>query len=112
MILAGALTGAALLGSGCADHRVVYVQDLPKGAPATAGEVVVITDPPPPPQVEVVGAAPGPQYVWLPGCWEWHGSWVWRSGHWAVAPHPEAAWVPGYWYRHGRGWVWIHGYWR
>ena len=107
-ILAAVVVSGLLFGAGCVQHRVVYVREP---AVAAGGEVIV-TATPPPPQVEVVGMAPGPEFVWVPGCWEWHGHWVWAGGRWAVGPHPHAHWIPGRWARRGHGHVWIHGYWR
>ncbi len=102
-----AFAGTLLLGSGCVERRVVYVRE-----PAPAGGETVVTEAPPPPQVEVVGIAPSPEFVWVPGCWEWRGRWFWIGGRWAVGPHPHALWMPGRWARHGHGHVWIRGYWR
>jgi hypothetical protein len=77
-------------------------------APATSDQ------PPPPVAEKVVVAAPGPEYVWVPGAWVWHdgghhedGRWIWIPGYWAVPPAPRAHWVPGYWERTpfgGRRW--------
>ena len=72
----------------------------------------VITASPPPPQVEVVGEAPGPEFVWMPGIWTWQGNWVWISGRWVLRPRPDARWVSGHWTEHRNGWVWVRGYWR
>jgi hypothetical protein len=77
---------------------------------------VVVTQPenPPPPQVEVMPVPPGPLelWLWVPGCWEWRGHWVWAGGRWAPRPHPHAIWVAGHWDRHERGYVWVGGHWR
>ena len=44
------------------------------------GAVVVAA---PPPQVEVVGVAPGPGYIWISGFWNpMGGRQVWIGGHW------------------------------
>jgi hypothetical protein len=112
-----------LLATGCAERHTVYVQS-PAPSPSAAVEEIVfvkvqppsgenaITEAPPAPQVEVVGAAPGRDYVWMPGVWQWHGGWVWVSGRWVIAPRLEAVWVPGHWTHRRQGWTWIHGYWR
>ena len=102
-----AITGI-FLSTGCAHRRTVYVTN-PAMAP---GDEVVVTETPPAPQVEVVGVAPGPEYIWVPGWWEWHGRWVWMEGRWTVGPHPHARWEPGHWVHHGRGYVWRPGRWR
>src|SRR6516162_3836950 len=74
--------------------------------PAGTPEVVVVPSAPPPPPVEVVPAAPGPEYIWVDGYWGWHGRWIWEPGRWAVRPHARAAWVPGRWSQGRRGWNW------
>jgi hypothetical protein len=111
LVLEFAATAGLLLGAGCAQHRTVYVREPAPAPPRASGETVIRV-PPPAPQVEVVGAAPGPQYVWMPGCWEWRGNWLWAGGRFAVAPHPDAHWIPGHWVWHQRSYVWIRGYWR
>ena len=75
--------------------------------------VVYATYAPPAEQVEVIGVAPGPDYVWIGGHHEWRGgAYVWVSGRWAVRPHHRARWVRGHW-RHNRyGWYWVEGHWR
>ena len=105
------VTLAAAWLAGCVERRVVYVRE-PVLVPPPATDQTVITTSPPAPQVEIVGAPPGPEYVWVPGCWEWRGRWVWTGGRWAMGPHPHAAWIPGRWVRRGHDWVWIRGYWR
>jgi hypothetical protein len=82
-------------------------QQSAPGGPAMAPAV-----PPPSPQVEVMPAAPGPDYVWAPGYWGWNGGWVWIGGGWIVRPHPGAIWVGGHWAWRGRGYVWVGGHWR
>jgi hypothetical protein len=59
-------------------------------------------------------AAPGPGYVWVPGCYDWRpvGGYAWVPGRWALPPYAGAVWVgPRWgWYGHHRNFV--HGYWR
>ena len=100
---------ALLLATGCVERRVVYVQSPPVAAPT--GEVVVNEAPPVPPQ-EVIVAAPGPGYAWVPGYYAWNGGWVWMRGSWVVRPRPHAVWVAGHWGRRGRGYIWVGGRWR
>jgi hypothetical protein len=109
-----ALIGASLpLLAGCVEREVVY-RDRP--APPPSQQIVVedTTPAPPPVQVEVVTEAPGPLEVWfwVPGCWEWRGSWVWAGGHWAERPHRGAIWVRSGWVVRGHGRVWVSGHWR
>ena len=75
-------------------------------------EAGVVYSDPPAPEVEVIPVAPGPAYVWIGGCWEWHNSWVWMPGHYVHAPHPGAAWVSPEWHHQGRGWARRPGHWR
>ena len=129
-----AWTVGLLVSAGCAQHRSTHsssqlasVQSGTANAPLTTpknspnssalpakipSDPSLITNPPPPAQVEVVGAPPGPDYVWIPGHWEWQGTWTWTSGKWATIPAPRAAWIPGHWSRRENGWVWVEGYWR
>lgn len=67
---------------------------------------------PPPFRAEVAIAAPGPEFVWVPGFWDWGGQqWVWVSGVWQRPPQPRAHWVrPHYQQRRGH-WVYIRGHW-
>ena len=94
-----ALTAVLLIGTSCFE-RVVYVREPP---PPPAGESPAV--------VEVVPAAPGPDYVWVAGTWEWQDHWVWFPGRYIVRPHPRAVWIGGAWVRHGRGYAWVHGHW-
>ncbi len=71
----------------------------------------VVAEEPPAPRAEVVIAAPGPGYIWLPGEWTWNHRWVWVSGRWVLPPHPHAVWVRGYWQRHTYGWRHVPGHW-
>lgn len=73
---------------------------------------LVVRVPPPAVRIEVRGAAPSPDHVWIAGHWAWEGRWVWVSGRWAVPPRGHGRWEPGRWERRRRGWVWIEGRWR
>ncbi|MDZ7338424.1 MAG: hypothetical protein ONB30_07785 [candidate division KSB1 bacterium] len=75
-----------------------------------ASRVVYVRSAPPAVRVEVAGPPPFAAAVWIPGHWEWHGSWVWFPGHWAKAPRGKV-WVPGYWQQTPRGWRWVKGHW-
>jgi WXXGXW repeat (2 copies) len=68
---------------------------------------------PPAPRYAVVGAAPGPGYVWIDGYWGWRGSnYAWIDGRWAVPPHGRRVWVRGEWRHEGHGWRYHEGRWR
>ena len=73
------------------------------------GEVVTVA--PPAPQVEVVGVAPSPGYIWEAGYWNWEGGrHVWHPGRWE-APRPGYYWEPHVWVHEGNGWRMREGYW-
>jgi len=122
LVWAGIVVVSLFMTAGCRHRRVVYVREpvvvpgepaVMPGEPAViSGEEVVVTEAPPSSQEEVVGISPGPEYIWVPGWWEWHDRWVWKSGRWMIGPHPRAHWVPGHWTRHGHTYVWRPGYWR
>ena len=74
-----------------------------------AGGTVMVA--PPAPQVEVVGVAPAPGYVWIGGYWNWVGGrHIWVSGHW-TKPRPGHHWVAYEWVRQGDGWRLRPGHW-
>jgi hypothetical protein len=78
-------------------------------APRYYGETVMVA--PPPPQVEVVGVAPAPGYVWLGGYWDWVGGrHVWVGGHWE-AGRPGFHWVPHRWVPYRGGYRMAAGHW-
>jgi hypothetical protein len=97
LVLLGILTGCV-------------VEERP-ARPVVVRESYVVREAPPPPREEVIGVAPSPMHVWVPGYWAWHDRWVWVAGHWTVPPHRGAVWVPGHWEQRGRGWVWVSGHW-
>ena len=75
---------------------------------------VEVQPPAPPPQlrVEIPGTAPSPDYVWIPGYWDWNGhDYLWISGKWMELPAPKVTWVPGHWEWNGYNYVWTSGYW-
>lgn len=84
------LTGAALL-SGC----VVPPVDggYSSGGYYESNTMVYNTyGSPPPPRVEYRTVAPGPDYVWMGGDWEWGGRrYDWRPGRWE-APRYGSNW--------------------
>jgi WXXGXW repeat (2 copies) len=52
------------------------------GAGAAAAQPVIVEKAMPAPIVEVVPAAPGAGYNWVPGHWAWRGgAWFWVKGH-------------------------------
>ena len=66
---------------------------------------------PPEPQVEVVGVAPTPGFVWYGGYWSWVGGrHVWVGGHWGPG-RAGYRWVPHAWVPAGGGWRMVPGHW-
>jgi WXXGXW repeat (2 copies) len=94
---------------------------------AAAQPVVIERTVMPPPRVEVVPAAPGPGFNWVPGHWAWRGGWVWVPGHHIrgvvaampaevvevvpARPGAEFYWVKGHHVFEGNRWVWHKGVW-
>jgi hypothetical protein len=99
--VAVALVLAALTMGGCVVTARPAVYD---------GAVVTVA--PPAPQVEVIGVAPAPGYVWFGGYWEWVGGrHVWRGGHWGPG-RPGYRWVGHHWVQGpGGGWHMVQGHW-
>ncbi|MGE5277482.1 MAG: hypothetical protein ACM3SU_10845 [Acidobacteriota bacterium] len=82
------------------------------GPPLPPDAVFVHVAPPGSP-VEVIGVAPGPDYVWIRGHHRWSGSaYVWVPGHWAARPRHGAVWIDGHWAHHHKGWYWRDGHWK
>jgi WXXGXW repeat (2 copies) len=108
-----AVAGMSVIFAGCVQRTVYVRQPAPPPAGEPAPETAeVVTDEPPAPKVEVQVVAPGPEFVWTPGYWGWHGRWVWVGGRWVVPPRRHAVWVAGHWGHRGRGYVWVGGHWR
>jgi hypothetical protein len=84
------------------------------GCVATAPpDAVYVDGAPPAAQVEVIGVAPGPDFVWIRGYHRWSGnSYVWAPGRWERRPRAGAVWVDGRWRHARRGWFWTNGHWR
>jgi len=94
LVLIMALTGCVVV----PDQRHYY-----------ADGVVMVA--PPAPRVEVIGAAPAPEYVWIGGYWNWVGGrHEWVKGRWAP-PNPGHHWVAHQWVRQGDGWRMRPGHW-
>lgn len=55
--------------------------------------------------------APGDNYLWAPGCWQWHaGGYAWQTGYWYAA-RPDWVWIPSHYVYAPRGFVYVRGYW-
>ena len=80
-------------------------------AAADEEEVAYLPEPPESVEIGPNSNAPSPNYVWIPGCWEWYyGRYAWRPGYWAKA-QTDWMWVPAHYVWTPRGYVFIRGYW-
>lgn len=67
---------------------------------------------------EPIPVAPGPDFIWVSGCWTWRhtrlgfGRWEWVPGFWSRPPHRDAIWIGGRWEPHHGLNVWVDGHWR
>jgi hypothetical protein len=78
---------------------------------AVVYDTPMVTVAPPAPQVEVIGVAPSPGYVWAGGYWNWEGGrHVWVAGHWQPG-RPGYHWAPHRWVQTGGGWRLERGHW-
>src|SRR5262252_1926087 len=81
---------------------------------ALLGEVIIRTGPPAPRSVAIVGHAPTPRHIWVPGYYKGvNGRYVWVPGRWVIPPRPGVIWVAPRWVlRPGVGYVFVAGVWR
>ena len=75
--------------------------------------VTYAPDPPPPLPEYDQPEAPGPDYIWNPGYWNYaaNAGYYWVPGTWVLAPYVGALWTPGYWGFYNDRYLWHHGYW-
>jgi hypothetical protein len=99
---------------GVALAALILTLSLAPACGPVRGQVgVAVTTAPPATRVEVIGTAPGPDYIWIDGHWGWQGGeYIWVGGRWDRRPHANAKWVPGHWKHGRRGWIWSEGHWR
>jgi hypothetical protein len=92
-------------------HYAVMAPPPPQGP--VSGELYA-SEAPPAPIYEAVPAAPGPDFFWIGGHWNWNGRWVWVHGYYNRHPHfhPGGGWEAGRWERRDNRWVWHDGHWR
>ncbi len=82
------------------------------GGPPAPGRVYVV-DRPPRARIEVAGATPGPEWVWIPGRYRWQqNGYLWEGGHWDRVPRGKKHWERGHWRHDRHGWYWVDGRWR
>ncbi len=76
-----------------------------------APRVLVRTPPPPIPFYEQP-FCPGPDYIWIPGYWDYGSDgYYWVPGMWELAPRVGWMWTPGYWGWSDGVYLWHSGYW-
>lgn len=81
--------------------------------PLPPAGAVFVESRPPAYRAEVIGVAPGPDFVWIGGYWAWGGAdYNWVPGRWIARPYSRAVWVPGRWRSHRHNWYWAEGHWR
>ncbi len=75
--------------------------------------VGVVATHPPYAREEIVGVAPGPDYVWVGREYAWrNGAYVEVPGYWARRAYANAVWTPGHWHRNGESaYRWVPGHW-
>jgi hypothetical protein len=81
---------------------------------ASYGEQPVDYAPQPPPALPDYQQppAPGDDYLWTPGYWNYASAgYYWVPGVWVQAPYQGALWTPGYWGWTGGRYGFFHGYW-
>jgi len=67
---------------------------------------------PPPDRVEVMNAAPGRDFVWMKGYWQWNrNDFAWVPGRWERVQRGYRTWVPGHWVERRNRWHWVEGHW-
>ena len=66
----------------------------------------------PPLLVETRPPKPSDSDHWVPGYWEWDGTWFWMPGYWTDKKDVDAKWVPAAWSDVGTlGYKWTAGHW-
>ncbi len=96
---------ASPAGSYGADDDQLYSELLDTSVP-------LAQQPPPPLPVYEQPVAPGPDYLWTPGYWDYaNAGYYYVPGNWVSAPFVGALWTPGWWGYTGRGYGWHRGYW-
>ena len=84
LALAGCVVRAAVpVGPPPPEPQPVYYQQAPAPQPVVVEEQpLFVPGAPPPPQQEFIPMAPGPNYYWVRGYWNWGGyQWQWVPGY-------------------------------
>lgn len=50
--------------------------------------------------------------TWVPGYWDWRGSWHWTRGYWNHKEHAQLEFVPGHWQEADGKWHWLSSHWK
>ena len=67
---------------------------------------------PPHVRIETRSVAPGPDYVWVGGFWDWQGDqWIWVPGRWDRPAERDVIWVSPRYEREEDGWRYEPGHW-
>ena len=87
-------------------------RDYDYNAPEAYEPATYAPDPPPPLPDYDQPEAPGPDYIWAPGYWNYANTgYYWVPGAWVMAPYTGALWTPGYWGYYNDRYAWHRGYW-
>ena len=81
--------------------------------PAAVQETTYLPQPPQSIDTGPNMAAPGPNYFWIPGHWQWfdvQNRYLWQPGYWA-AYQADWIWVPATYAWTPGGYVYVPGYW-
>ncbi|TWT85984.1 hypothetical protein Pla123a_07920 [Posidoniimonas polymericola] len=55
--------------------------------------------------------APGENYFWIPGCWQYRSNdYAWQAGYWYQG-NQNWVWTPSHYYYTRRGAIYVNGYW-
>ncbi len=100
-------------GSQPGSDQQISAQEYDQYASLLDPTVPEATQPPPPlPDDYQQPSAPGPNYLWTPGYWDYApAGYYYVPGVWVGAPYAGALWTPGWWGYYGHGYRWHHGYW-
>lgn len=78
---------------------------------AEVDEITYLPEPPPSQEQGASSPAPGENYFYVPGIWEWHDvDYRWRPGYWAPRQR-DWIWVPSYYSWSPGGYIYQPGYW-
>jgi hypothetical protein len=119
---AGALIGAAAgaIAGGTLGNAADNERGTAYGYPGETRQVYTTTQvqssapavPPTPQTADVVGPAPSPDALWIPGYWDYDGSgYSWIRGHWEIPPQNSRSYVAAHWENRSNGYVFVRGYW-